>query len=377
MIQKIKKYFLDYIAVHKRRIILVGIFFLLSIALILITQNDYSLYQQPIGKVVGIEEKKAYEEEGVYGEKEEYVRQILTIIFLSGEKKGTQDTYENVYGESGVSTTRYQIGDELLLQVDTVAGEQELTIVSLKRDTYIVFLLCLFFAGLLFLAGKQGALTIAAMVSNIAIYTASLFLFTKGISMVILCIVMILIFSAFTLLVIGGFQKKIISAIIATVITTGILWILFLLLSMITKDIPYEMLDMGTMNIDKLPMVYLAGVFIGCLGAVMDVSITVNSSVNEILITSPKITKKELLHSVSEISHDIMGTMINVLLFTYLCGGIPLLILKMKTRFTLSHIYTYDLQFELIRFLLGALGIVLAIPVSATVAVYFSGKKVE
>ena len=195
--------------------------------------------------------------------------------------------------------------------------------------------------------------------------------------MVILCIAMILIFSSFTLFVIGGYSKKMMAAVASTVLTTFVLWLIFFLLSFVTKDIPYEMLDMGMMKVNKLPVFYLAGVFIGCLGAVMDVSITVNSSVNEILVTSPNITKKELLHSVSEISHDIMGTMINVLFFTYLCGNIPILILKMKTRFTISQIYTYDLQFELIRFLLGALGIVLAIPVSALVAMWFSKREVE
>ena len=56
--------------------------------------------------------------------------------------------------------------------------------------------------------------------------------------------------------------------------------------------------------------------------------------------------------------------MINVLLFTYICGLIPLMIMKMKNEVSLLTIVRLQIPFEISRFLIGGIGIVLAIPVS-------------
>ena len=59
------------------------------------------------------------------------------------------------------------------------------------------------------------------------------------------------------------------------------------------------------------------------------------------------ISKKRLLSSGRELGYDIMGTMINVLLFTYICGEIPLIILKMKNGFNLINLISLHIRKQL------------------------------
>lgn len=78
---------------------------------------------------------------------------------------------------------------------------------------------------------------------------------------------------------------------------------------------------------------------------------------------------KALIHSIREMGYDIMGTMINVLFFTYISGAVPIMIVKIKNGYTLYHLIRFEIVFEIIRFLIGAIGIVLAIPVAGILAI--------
>ena len=120
--------------------------------------------------------------------------------------------------------------------------------------------------------------------------------------------------------------------------------------------------------------IFLSGVTIGCLGAVMDVSITINSAVNEIVNSTSSITIKQLIKSIREIGHDIMGTMINVLMFSYIGGSLAIVILKIINGYNLARMIQFDISFAIVRFLIGSIGIVAAVPISALVAVLFFRK---
>ncbi|MFR0960865.1 MAG: YibE/F family protein [Dorea sp.] len=60
------------------------------------------------------------------------------------------------------------------------------------------------------------------------------------------------------------------------------------------------------------------------LGAIMDVSVAISAALSEIVRKKPDVTFFELFKSGREIGYDIMGTMINVLLFVFRCGLIPM-----------------------------------------------------
>ena len=75
----------------------------------------------------------------------------------------------------------------------------------------------------------------------------------------------------------------------------------------------------------------------------------------------------DLRKSVRTVSDDIMGTMVNVLFFTYICGGLPGMLLMLRNAMTMSFVWEYVLSFEMVRFLAGSIGLVLAVPITQLV----------
>lgn len=109
----------------------------------------------------------------------------------------------------------------------------------------------------------------------------------------------------------------------------------------------------------------------------MDVAISMNASICELIETTPDISIKELLHSARQMGYDIMRTMTNVLFFTYVSGSLPMIILKVKNGYGLMTMLQFNVFFEATRFLLGSIAIVLAIPISTAIAIgIFRGKKI-
>ncbi|KAA3424645.1 YibE/F family protein, partial [Streptococcus pneumoniae] len=79
-----------------------------------------------------------------------------------------------------------------------------------------------------------------------------------------------------------------------------------------------------TMSFLTLPPkdVFMSSVLIGTLGAVMDVAITISSGMYEILQRTPHISMARWALAGRHIGQDIMGTMTNILLFSYLSGSL-------------------------------------------------------
>ena len=109
----------------------------------------------------------------------------------------------------------------------------------------------------------------------------------------------------------------------------------------------------------------------------MDVAITINSSVEEIVVSGGAKGLKEIINSIKGISNDIMGTMINVLFFTFVGDEIPINILKMANGYNMITLFSNGAAFEVIRFLIGAIGIALAVPVSGFFAVVLRARMIR
>ena len=84
----------------------------------------------------------------------------------------------------------------------------------------------------------------------------------------------------------------------------------------------------------------------------------------EILKRSPQISMKRWALAGRHIGRDIMGTMTNILLFSYLSGSLPMFLIYLKM---LTHYYLYyfdELVIKVARALTGGIGIVLTIPIT-------------
>jgi uncharacterized membrane protein len=136
--------------------------------------------------------------------------------------------------------------------------------------------------------------------------------------------------------------------------------------------IPYDMME-DTLGSAPIEDIFRFSVIAGSIGAIMDVAVAIHASVDKMAADGTLPEGRALRASLREIGGDVMGTMINVLFFSYISASLPICVLKIASGYAVTSIFNYDLIFDFTRFLLGAIGIVLTIPVSEGVALAIAG----
>lgn len=112
--------------------------------------------------------------------------------------------------------------------------------------------------------------------------------------------------------------------------------------------------------------VVICQILIGLLGAIIDVSISISSSIYEIHNSDLSIPQNSLIKSGMNIGKDILGTMTNTLLFAYIGGFMTLIIYFNELHYKMADIINAKVFCsEVFQGLCGGIGIILIIPVTA------------
>ena len=349
---------------------------LLLLVLCLILVNDDGLYRQPILQITSVTDVPLGKQTGDNGVAEKQYRQEITGVFRNGENRGAEVMAESQYSESQVNSTRYRTGDKVFVRLSQGA----VTLLSAKRDVWLLSALALFTCTLCLFYRGRGCLILSSLLLNVTLLWLTLRYceaddFSRlGAFFSGQWPFLILLFCVITLLFVGGFRRQTFGAILSTLATTFLVFLLYQFTLSRSAAIPYDMMSetFAALPVEDL---FRFSVLAGSLGAVMDVAVAIHVSVGALAGAEKKTDLRSLLKSLREIGADIMGTMINVLFFSYISASLPLEILKISSGYTLTSILRYDLVFDFARFLLGAIGIVLAIPVSGGIALLLCGKE--
>ena len=344
----------------KKKIILTSILLLFLIITNIFVYNNDFLYKTTIVKITNIE---LVEEDSNYnnlGIEEPYYTKEIKGIITNTNKKGMEKTFEYEETYSSVVTDKLRVGDKVFIKNNEID--------SIKRDFYLSLLISIFIL-MIFLVGEfTGLLSILSLILNISIFYVGLELYFKGVNLLFICIIESIIFSILSLFIAGGVNSKTKAAIASTVTSTLILLVLSYLVIKITnyKGITFNELKFLTVPPEDI---IIPELLLGALGAIMDVSITISSSMAELIKKNKRIKKDALIKSSKEIGKDIMSTMTNVLFFTYLCGGLPFFVLALRNGYSIYHYITNNLSLELTRFLTGSIGIIMTIPIATFICI--------
>ena len=114
--------------------------------------------------------------------------------------------------------------------------------------------------------------------------------------------------------------------------------------------------------------IVICEILVGLLGAIIDVSISISSSMNEIYKNDSLITQHELFNSGMNIGKDVLGTMTNTLFFAYISGFMTLIIYLSISKYSLSDIFNMKIFCsEVFQSICCGIGIILIIPITAFV----------
>lgn len=339
--------------------------------------NDAALYKAPIAKITHIETTQIKAKQG---SPDERFRQKMTLKLKNTKQAGTKYQYENIYTTSQYRTTKYHKGQYVFIKTglskkDGGYGAHGLKIMSQKYDYIWAFMLSLLVSMTVMIAGRRSLLILSSLALNIVVFALGMQRMVKFQNLEMLTLVMTALFIVGTLLLLFGLSRKSLGAILSSASTVLIVLGIYMLIIHFSGRLGYEYIDYTNGN-EPLEALYVSSLVFSILGAVMDVSITIHSSVEEIVRNAPGLGVREVIRSIKGISNDIMGTMINVLFFTFVGDEIPINILKMANGYNMVTLFANGAVFEVIRFLIGAIGIALAVVVSGFFAVILRRKQI-
>ena len=128
----------------------------------------------------------------------------------------------------------------------------------------------------------------------------------------------------------------------------------------------------------NLTQIFMASIFLGSSGAVMDLSVDITSAVHEVVEKKTDIHPWEAVKSGMNVGRAAMGTMTTTLLLAYSGGYIALLMVFMAQGTPTEHIFNYKyVSAEIIHTVIGSFGLVSVAPFTALCAGLLLTKKVR
>lgn len=370
-----KKLFFSNSNNHKKNITMFIILLLLLIIGIYFVNSNENTYKKSIAKIIYVTNKNSKTETST-GKYEAIKNQYITAIILNGKYSGKKINLQNIVSYSEVNDINLRVNDEVFISYseNTQNKPTSFKILELKRDKYIFYIAFIFILLMIIISGKIGIRSLGSVLINIVIFYAIIELFLHNFSLVFIFLFSLLIFTFSSLFMVSGINKKAISAIVSTIIGTTITILIALIAIKLNNSTGVRFEEMEFLTHPPEKMFYIE-LLIGTLGAVMDIAISISSSINELYTKNPNIEKKSLIKSGLEIGKDIMGTMSNTMLFAYISGSIPFIILLLRNQTPLYNIINENLSLEIIRALTGSIGIVLSIPISIFISIVLLNNK--
>lgn len=132
------------------------------------------------------------------------------------------------------------------------------------------------------------------------------------------------------------------------------------------SDVSFILTFVGTINVQGL---LLAGVVLGSLGAIDDVTVTQASAVWEIRAANPEMPRSRLFRSGMRVGRDHVASTVNTLLLAYVGASMPLLLFFVLAGQSLgTSLNTEIVAVEVVRTLVGSIGLVAAVPLTTWLA---------
>ena len=311
--------------------------------------------------------------------------QVLRVRITNGPFKGEIIEVNNLLEDSGAYNIEVGKGDQIFIipQFDSEANIVNSYITETIKDKYIIIITVLFTIILIVIGrfkGLRAAITLA--ITAAAVIKILLPLILKGYNPILISVVIGIAITIITLLIISGINRKTLSTIIGTssgILIGGILALIFGNLSNLTGLSSEEARMLAYIPQDisfDFRGILFSGIILASLGAVMDVSMSISSSMFEIAKADPTIKKNDLISAGMNVGRDIIGTMSNTLILVYIGSLLPLILLFLAYDIPFIEIINKDIiASEIIRALSGTIGLIVAIPITVFISAGMFGRR--
>lgn len=296
--------------------------------------------------------------------------QTLEVIFLEGPRKDQAVTFENDY-------IQLEKGDVFYLDyLVSIDGVEHFVIREMDRRIPLAIVVGLFALTVLVFGGMQGLRSLVSLGASLLVIIYALVpALVEGYSPVLVSTLVATVVLFCAIFFTHGFNRS--SAIafcgtLAAVGVTGLLaWlsIAYTSLSGLSSD-ETVYLNLNTRGELDLVGLLLAAIIIGALGVLDDIAITQVAVVEELYKFETFLTKWDIYRRAIRVGKEHVGALVNTLVLAYAGASLPLLLLfSLSDSSWLSIVNREVFATEIVRSMVGGIGLVLTVPITTLLAV--------
>ena len=311
--------------------------------------------------------------------------QELIVEITTGAQKGRRMQLTNYM--SKLFDKHAEVGTSLLVFVLTDHTQTDengepalsLSVMNYNRQWILLGLVAVFLIVVALIGGRVGLRSILGLGFTLACIVFLLVpALLKGFYPIPLTLLLCGLVTVVCFVLLDGFSKKALSAVLGTVAGFTVACLFAMLASRLAHldGLEYNVSETDTLiqakyqgTVIQLRGLFVSGIIISALGAVMDVAMSISSSVHELKSVNPDLHFRDLFRSGMHIGRDAIGTMTNTLILAFTGGALVNLILMKYYQWDWKAVLSGDyITHEVITGIAGSVGLILAVPLTALIA---------
>ena len=302
----------------------------------------------------------------------QHVIQQVEVKILKGKYKNQNIIIENILTGNPYYDINLKKGVKVILHTEQEDDKITFSIENIYRSNLLVFLIVLFGGILIYVGKKKGIYSLVSIILTclLIIYLLSP-LILRGFNPIFATIIACIFSTVITIYLVGGFNRKSTAAVIGcmlSIIIAGIISIIIIKLSAINGFTDEQTMFLYASHPElNFVAILVSTMILATLGAVMDVAMSIASTINEIYTVDSSKTIKELFTCGMNVGKDVIGTMANTLILVYLGASLPLLLLASNIDL-LKFVNLNQVFVEIASALIGSCAIVICVPITAIVS---------
>ncbi len=296
--------------------------------------------------------------------------QAVSAKILNKDRVGEIINIENDY-------TQLSAGDKFYLDYHLLeGGEESYAVAEVYRLNSIIWLSILFFALVIILGGKQGVLSLLSLGAS---FLAIIYILFPGIiagyNPLLISGLLAVSILFFIMYVTHGFNRMTTAAFLgcfATISLTIVLSYLAVLSAKLSGFATDESiyLNFNTKGAIDFQGLLLGAIIIGVIGIIDDIAITQASVVAELRSITTGMSSRHIFARAMKVGRDHMGAVVNSLVLAYTGAALPLLLLVFSSDIPVIELINQEpIATEIVRTLVGSIGLVLAVPITTIISV--------
>jgi len=303
---------------------------------------------------------------------------VITVDVTGGSAAGQTATLEFPIDAVGVTL---RDGDRIVLNYSADApGVAQFQFADFQRRTPMVVLAVLFAVAVVLLGRLHGLAALGGLVVSFAIllwFMLPALLQGKNPLAVALLAATAIAFVALYLT--HGVNERTTVALLGTLASMAIIAILSLIFTGATRFTGLAEEETGFLRAFALDLDFrgllLAGIVIGALGVLDDVTVTQVSAVWELRQADLTMTPRPLYRAALNIGRDHIASTVNTLVLAYAGAALPLLLVLAVAGRSVGAVLTGEVvAIEVVRTLVGSIGLVASVPITTALAVMVVGQ---